>query len=78
MIFLDLEDLLHVAERATGGSVDARDIGLLESAAARPRASEFSADAYPRLHDKAAALLHSPSETAFWPTGTSGWGWLRS
>ncbi len=59
MIFLDLEDLLHVAERATGGPVEVRDIGLLESAAARPRASAFGADAYPTLHDKAAALLHS-------------------
>lgn len=59
MIFLDLEDLLHVAERATGGPVEVRDIGLLESASARPRASGFGADAYPTLHDKAAALLHS-------------------
>jgi death-on-curing protein len=59
VIFLDLEDLLHVAERATGGLVDVRDIGLLESAAARPRASASGTDAYPTLHDKAAALLHS-------------------
>jgi death-on-curing protein len=59
VIFLDLEDLLHVAQRATGGRVEVRDIGLLESAAARPRASAFGADAYPTLHDKAAALLHS-------------------
>ena len=59
MIFLDLEDLLYVAERATGGPVEVRDIGLLESAAARPRASAFGADAYSTLHDKAAALLHS-------------------
>ena len=59
MIFLDLEDLLHVAERATGAPVQVRDIGLLESAAARPRASAFGADAYVTLHDKAAALLHS-------------------
>ena len=59
MIFLDLEDLLHVAERATGGSVGVRDIGLLESAAARPRASAFGADAYATPHDKAAALVHS-------------------
>jgi len=59
VIFLDLEDLLHVAERAIGAPVEVRDIGLLESAAARPRASAFGADAYPTLHDKAAALLHS-------------------
>jgi death-on-curing protein len=59
VIFLDVEDLLYIAERATGGRVDVRDIGLLESAAARPRGSVFGADAYPTLHDKAAALLHS-------------------
>jgi death on curing protein len=59
VIFLDVEDLLYIAERATGAPVEVRDIGLLESAAARPRASPFGADAYPTLHDKAAALLHS-------------------
>ncbi|WP_262491121.1 type II toxin-antitoxin system death-on-curing family toxin [Mycobacterium simiae] len=35
------------------------DYGLLESALARPRATVFGADAYPNLHLKAAALLHS-------------------
>jgi death on curing protein len=59
VIFLDVEDLLYIAERATGVPVEVRDIGLLESAAARPRASALGADAYPTLHDKAAALLHS-------------------
>ena len=59
MIHLDLEDLLHVAERATGGPVEVRDVGLLEAAAARPRATAFGDDAYPTLHDKAAALVHS-------------------
>lgn len=58
MIFLDVDDLLYIAERATDGSVETRDVGLLESAAARPRASAFGADAYPTLHEKAAALLH--------------------
>jgi death on curing protein len=59
VIFLDVEDLLYIAERAAGAPVEVRDIGLLESAAARPRASAFDADAYPTLHDKAAALLHA-------------------
>jgi len=36
-----------------------RDHGLLESALARPRAAAFGSDAYPGIHDKAAALLHS-------------------
>lgn len=59
MIFLDVDDLLHIAERATGEPVEIRDIGLLDAAAARTRASAFGADAYPTLHEKAAALLHS-------------------
>lgn len=59
MIFLDLEDLLHIAERTLGGPPEVRDHGLLESALARPRATAFGEDAYPTIHEKAAALLHS-------------------
>lgn len=58
MIYLDLEDLLYVAER-TLGEVQIRDLGLLEAAVVRPRASAFGQDAYGSLHHKAAALLHS-------------------
>lgn len=58
MIYLNLEDLLHVAER-TLGDVLVRDHGLLEAALGRPEASVFGADAYPTLAEKAAALLHS-------------------
>ncbi|MEO6714512.1 MAG: type II toxin-antitoxin system death-on-curing family toxin [Mycobacteriales bacterium] len=58
MIYLDLEDLLYVAER-TLGEVQVRDLGLLEAAVARPRASAFRQDVYVSLHHKAAALLHS-------------------
>ncbi len=59
MIYLRLPELLHVAERALGGEAQVRDIGLLESALSRPRASAYGADAYPDLDSKAAALLHS-------------------
>lgn len=59
MIFLDLEDLLYVAERTLGDELDVRDRGLLESALGRPQASAFGEDAYPDIHHKAAALLHS-------------------
>ena len=58
MIYLDLEDLLHVAER-TLGTVAVRDLGLLGAAVSRPRASAFGSDAYVSVHDKAAALVHS-------------------
>ena len=59
MIYLTLPELLHVAERVLGGPPAIRDIGLLESALARPQATAFGADAYPDLDTKAAALLHS-------------------
>ena len=59
MIYLTLAELLHVATRAMGEEPLVRDIGLLESAVARPRATAFGADAYPDLDTKAAALLHS-------------------
>ena len=58
MIYLTLEELLHVAER-TLGEVLVRDHGLLESAVARPQTTVFGENAYPTLEEKAAALLHS-------------------
>ena len=59
MIYLEFEDLLHVANRTLAGDVPVRDAGLLESALARPRATVFGKDAYPTTATKAAALLHS-------------------
>lgn len=59
MIFLDLEALLHVATRTLGTDPEVRDHGLLESALGRPQASAFGQAAYPGMHEKAAALLHS-------------------
>lgn len=50
---------MHIAERATGQPVTVRDYGLLDTAAARPQATAFRAEAYPGLDAKAAALLHS-------------------
>jgi death-on-curing protein len=59
VIFLDLDALLHVAQRTLGAQPVVRDHGLLESALGRPQASAFGDDAYPGIHAKAAALLHS-------------------
>lgn len=58
-VFLDLDDLVLVAARAIAGKVVVRDYGLLESAVARPRTTVGGAEAYPDVHTKAAALLHS-------------------
>jgi death-on-curing protein len=59
VIYLTLPELLLVAGRALGSEPKVRDHGLLASAAARPQATAFGADAYPDLDTKAAALLHS-------------------
>lgn len=59
MIFVDLEALLHIAQRTLGSEPEVRDYGLLESALARPRATAFGEDAYATIHDKAAAMMHS-------------------
>jgi len=59
VIYLTLPELLHIAQRVLAAEPAVRDIGLLESALARPQATAFGADAYPDLDAKAAALLHS-------------------
>jgi death-on-curing protein len=58
MEHLTVEDLLSIAEEVLGAPV-VRDIGLLDSAAHRPQASAFGQDAYPTIHEKAAALLEA-------------------
>ncbi|RRR97445.1 type II toxin-antitoxin system death-on-curing family toxin [Glycomyces terrestris] len=58
--YLDLADLMVVARAVTGlAHPPVRDPGLLESALARPATSVFGQEAFPSLHEKAAALFHS-------------------
>jgi death-on-curing protein len=59
VIYLCYPELLYITHRILGEDVPVRDQGLLQSALARPRASASGADAYPTLHEKAAALVHS-------------------
>ena len=54
---LDVDDIVSLTQRLGAGPV--RDVGLLDSAAARARSSAFGVDAYPTVSLKAAALLHS-------------------
>lgn len=56
--YLTLDDLLEIASEVVG-SPSVRDVGSLASAAARPQATAFGADAYVTFADKAAALMHS-------------------
>ena len=55
-----------------------RDLGLLDVATARPRASAFGEDAYPTLHGKAAALLHSIVRSHPLVDGNNRLGWLAA
>jgi death-on-curing protein len=57
--YLTTRDLLAITEAALGPNTPIRDAGLIDSAAQRPRTTAFGEDAYPGLHAKAAAILHS-------------------
>lgn len=59
MIYLDADDLIHIARRVIGESVVFRDLGLLSAAAARPQSTVDGEDAYPDLVTKCAALVQS-------------------
>ncbi|NRQ30590.1 type II toxin-antitoxin system death-on-curing family toxin [Nonomuraea sp. NN258] len=59
MRYLTLEQVLELAEAELGEILAVRDLGLVDSAVHRPRASMFGQDAYPDLLTKAAALLQS-------------------
>jgi death on curing protein len=56
---LRVADVLAVAEAVLGQAPAVRDLGLIDSAVARPQAAFADVEAYPSLHLKAAALLES-------------------
>lgn len=62
MNYLTPEQLLFIHARLiaeTGGEHGVLDLGLLQSAVARPHASFDGQDLYPELFQKAAALLEA-------------------
>jgi death-on-curing protein len=75
---LTVEQALRVARVAVGGPVRVRDIGLLEAAVHRPRASVLGQDAYPDLFTKAAALLHSLARNHPLVDGNKRLAWLAT
>jgi death-on-curing protein len=74
--YLDLEDLLALTRALGIGPV--RDVGLLDSACARPRSTAFGTEAYATLEQKAAALLHSLARNHVLIDGNKRLAWLAT
>ncbi len=58
MRYLSPSEVIGINEQEVGTDLLA-DFGLLEAAVLRPQQTMFGADAYPDLHTKAAAMVHS-------------------
>lgn len=76
--FLDLADVLALASRLLGDPPPIRDVGLLESAVARPRTVVFGVEAYETIWTKAAALLQSIVNNHALIDGNKRLGWLAT
>ena len=74
--YLGLEDILQLVRHLGVGPV--RDVGLLDSAVARPRSSAFGEDAYSSISLKAAALLHSITNNHALVDGNKRLAWLAT
>jgi death-on-curing protein len=75
---LTTEQALRIARLAVGGPIEVRDLGLLDAAVHRPRASVLGQDAYPDLLTKAAALLHSLARNHPLIDGNTRLAWLAT
>jgi death-on-curing protein len=76
--FLDLDDVLGLAQRLLGDQPPIRDVGLLGAAVARPQTTVGGSDAYPTLWLKAAALLQSIVDNHALVDGNERLGWLAT
>ena len=74
---LTVEDLLVLADEVLGMAL-VRDVGVLDAAAHRPRASAFGTDAYSTIHEKAAALLEAIVRNHALVDGNKRLGWAAA
>lgn len=74
--YVSVDDLVVAATRFLGRAPEVIDPGLLASAVARPQSSVFGVVAYPDLHTKAAALLHSLVKNRALVDGNKRLGWV--
>lgn len=76
--YLTVEQALRIARTAVGEPIEVQDVGLLESAVFRPRASVLGQNAYPDLFTKAGALLHSLARNHPLVDGNKRLAWLAT
>ena len=76
-IYLTTDDVLTVNERFAGPD-QLRDFGLVDAAVTRPQASAFGADAFPTIHEKAAALLHALARSHPFITANKRTAWMAT
>jgi len=76
-IYLTADEILDI-NRNFEGPDQLRDFGLLDGAVLRPQASAFGEDAFPTIHEKAAALLHGLARNHPFVNGNKRTAWAAT
>ncbi|WP_102144407.1 type II toxin-antitoxin system death-on-curing family toxin [Mycobacterium hubeiense] len=77
IIYLVSDDVVLINQRFVGPD-QLRDFGLLDAAVTRPQMSAFGDDAFPTIHEKAAALLHGVARTHPFVNGNKRTAWTAT
>jgi death on curing protein len=77
-IYLELEEVLAIHDALVQGIAEIRDIGLIQSALARPHATAFGEEAYHGAWEKAAALMQSLACNHGWVDGNKRTAWVAT
>jgi death on curing protein len=75
--YLTANDVLAINASFVGPD-QLRDFGVLDGAVMRPQASAFGDDAFPTLHEKAAALLHGLARNHPFVTANKRTAWTAT
>jgi death on curing protein len=76
-IYLVTDDVLTINQRLVGPD-QLRDFGLLDAAVTKPQMSAHGADAYPTIHEKAAALLYGLARNHPFVTANKRTAWMAT
>ncbi len=77
-VYLTTDEVQAFNEYLIGHNAGLRDFGLLDSAVARPQSSAFGKDAFPTIHEKAAALLHGLARNHAFTDGNKRTAWASA